>query len=95
MAGLAVNAAVRDKPAEEKLEFFGNSFFIVTGFLIDPIVFFQSITANFPLASAVIDTLLVGKWQDNCGLRLRLCPVAPDDGGHSRCRRWRRHSPPR
>ena len=26
LAGLAVNAAVRDKPAKEKLEFFGNSF---------------------------------------------------------------------
>jgi Kef-type K+ transport system membrane component KefB len=67
MAGLAVNAAVRDKPAKEKLEFFGNSFFIpiffiVTGFLIDPVVFFQSLTANFPLASAVIGALLVGKW---------------------------------
>jgi Kef-type K+ transport system membrane component KefB len=43
LAGLAVNAAVHDKPAKEKLEFFGNSFFIpiffiVTGFLIDPVV---------------------------------------------------------
>jgi Sodium/hydrogen exchanger family len=28
LAGLAVNAAVHDKPAKEKLEFFGNSFFI-------------------------------------------------------------------
>jgi hypothetical protein len=26
VAGLAVNAAVHDKPAKEKLEFFGNSF---------------------------------------------------------------------
>jgi Kef-type K+ transport system membrane component KefB len=26
LAGLAVNAAVHDKPAKEKLEFFGNSF---------------------------------------------------------------------
>jgi Kef-type K+ transport system membrane component KefB len=37
LAGLAVNAAVKTKPAKEKLEFFGNSFFIpiffvVTGF---------------------------------------------------------------
>jgi hypothetical protein len=64
---LAVNAAVRDKPAKEKLEFFGNSFFIpiffiVTGFLINPVAFFQSITTNFPLASAVIGALLIGKW---------------------------------
>jgi hypothetical protein len=40
LAGLAVNAAVHDKPAKGKLEFFANSLFIpicfiVTGFLID------------------------------------------------------------
>jgi hypothetical protein len=51
---------------KREMEFFGNSFFyphlfIVTGFLIDPVVFFQSITVNFPLASAVIDALLVGQ----------------------------------
>jgi Kef-type K+ transport system membrane component KefB len=62
-----VNAAVRDKPAKEKLEFFGNSlfipsFFIVTGFLIDPRVFIRSIVNNFALASAVILALLIGKW---------------------------------
>jgi Kef-type K+ transport system membrane component KefB len=67
LAGLAVIAAVHDKPAKEKLEFFGNSFFIpiffiVTGFLIDPVTFFQSITTNFPLVSGVIGALLVGKW---------------------------------
>ena len=67
LAGLAVNAAVHDKPAKEKLEFFGNSlfipiFFIVTGFLIDPLAFFQSITTNFPLASAVVLALLGGKF---------------------------------
>jgi Kef-type K+ transport system membrane component KefB len=66
-AGWAVNAAVHDKPGKEKLEFFGNSFFIpsffiVTGFLIDPAAFFQSITTNFPLVSAVIGALLVRKW---------------------------------
>jgi Kef-type K+ transport system membrane component KefB len=49
------------------LEFFGNSFFIpiffaVTGFLIDPVASFQIITTNFPLASAVIGALVVGKW---------------------------------
>ena len=67
LAGLAVNAAVHDKPAKDKLEFFGNSlfipiFFIVTGFLIDPVVFFRSITSNFPLVLAVIGALLAGKW---------------------------------
>jgi Kef-type K+ transport system membrane component KefB len=39
LAGLAVNAAVHDKSAEEKSEFFGNLFipifFVATGFLID------------------------------------------------------------
>ena len=67
LAGLAVNAAVHDKPAKEKLEFFGTSFFIpiffiVTGFLIDPLAFFDSLTTNFPLALTVILALLVGKW---------------------------------
>src|SRR6185369_9437282 len=51
LAGLAVNAAVQDKPAKEKLEFIGNSifipiFFIATGFLINPRVFFQSLVDN-------------------------------------------------
>jgi len=67
LAGLAVNAAVHDKPAKGKLEFFANSlfipiFFIVTGFLIDPLVFFHSLIDNFALASAVILALVVGKW---------------------------------
>lgn len=67
LAGLAVNAAVRDKPAKGKLEFFGTSlfipiFFVVTGFLIDPLAFYQSIATNFPLVSAVILALLAGKW---------------------------------
>jgi len=67
LAGLAVNAAVRDKPAKGKLEFLANSlfipvFFIVTGFLIDPLVFFRSLIDNFPLAASVILALLVGKF---------------------------------
>src|SRR4051794_20513026 len=67
LAGLAVNAAVRDKPAKGQLEFFANSlfipaFFIVTGFLIDPIVFFRTLMSNFPLACGVILALLIGKW---------------------------------
>jgi hypothetical protein len=37
-------------------------FFIVTGFLINLVAFFQSITTNFPLAAAVIGALLIGKW---------------------------------
>jgi Kef-type K+ transport system membrane component KefB len=66
LAGLAVNAAVRDKPAKEKLEFFGNAFFIpiffiVTGFLIDPVVFGHTVIDNFPLVSAIIVALIAGK----------------------------------
>jgi len=67
LAGLSVNAATHDKPAKEKLEFFGNAFFIPifyvsTGFLIDPLVFVPSIIDNFFLASAIFVTLIAGKW---------------------------------
>ena len=53
LAGVAVNAAVHDKPAKEKLEFFGKAFFIpiffvVTGFLIDPIAFAKAYTTISP-----------------------------------------------
>ncbi len=66
LAGLAVNAAVRDKPASAKLEFLGNSlfipiFFIVTGFLINPVVFVRDIAGDFPLVAGIIAALLVGK----------------------------------
>jgi Na+:H+ antiporter len=66
LAGLAVNEAVHDKPAKEKLEFFGNSFFIpiffvVTGFLIDPVAFVRSVIDNFGLAIALVAALLIGK----------------------------------
>jgi Kef-type K+ transport system membrane component KefB len=66
-AGLAVNAAAHDKPAKEKLEFFGNAFFIpifyvVTGFLIDPLIFVPSIIDNFSLTSAIFVALIGGKW---------------------------------
>src|SRR5262245_14982556 len=66
LAGLAVNSAVQHKPAKEKLEFFGNSFFIpiffgVTGFLIDPIVFVRSIIDNFALVVAIVGALFIGK----------------------------------
>jgi Kef-type K+ transport system membrane component KefB len=66
LAGLAINAAVQDKPAKGKLEFFGNSlfipiFFVVTGFLIDPVAFAQSMIHNFALVAAVVGSLLAGK----------------------------------
>ena len=66
LAGLALNEAVRDNPAKDKLEFFGNSFFIpiffiVTGFLIDPLALVQGIVDNFALVMAVVVALIAGK----------------------------------
>ena len=66
LAGLAVNSAAHEKPAKGKLEFLGNSlfiplFFIVTGFLIDPVVFFHTVVDHFALASAVVLALVIGK----------------------------------
>lgn len=67
LAGLALNAAVHDKPAKGMLQLFANSlfipiFFIVTGFLIDPLVFFHTLIDNFALAFAVVLALVAGKW---------------------------------
>jgi Kef-type K+ transport system membrane component KefB len=67
LAGLAVNASARDKPASAKLDFLAKSlfipiFFIVTGFLINPVSFVQGIIDNFLLVAGIIAALLVGKW---------------------------------
>jgi Kef-type K+ transport system membrane component KefB len=67
LAGLSVNAAVQGRPAREKLEFFGRalfipSFFIVTGFLIAPVEFAQSLVDDFPLVVGIVGALLLGKW---------------------------------
>ena len=74
LAGLVVNAAVKDKPAKRKLEFMGNTlfvpaFFIVTGFLIDPIALARNLTEDFLPAAGIIGALLVGKWiaAESCG----------------------------
>jgi Kef-type K+ transport system membrane component KefB len=66
LAGLSVNAAVESHPAKEKLEFIGKAlfiplFFIVTGFLIDPIGFVRAIVDNFPLVAGIIASLVLGK----------------------------------
>ncbi|WP_428670855.1 cation:proton antiporter [Reyranella sp.] len=67
LAGLAVNSAVHDKPAAGKLEFLSNAFFVpifffVTGFVIDPVLFVQSIVDHFWTGAGIIAALLVGKW---------------------------------
>ena len=64
MAGLAVNAAVGDHPAKEKLEFFGKSFFIpiffiVVGFLIVAVA--QTVFGHFWLVAGMVAALILGK----------------------------------
>jgi Kef-type K+ transport system membrane component KefB len=83
LAGLAVNAAVKDKPAKTKLEFIGNSlfipiFFIVTGFLIDPFALARSLGSDFFLAAGIIGALLAGKWiaAESCGRAFGYAPAA-------------------
>ena len=66
LAGLAVNASARDKPASAKLQFLGRSlfipiFFCVTGFLIDPATFVRDAITNFPIVAGIIAALLIGK----------------------------------
>jgi Kef-type K+ transport system membrane component KefB len=66
LAGLAINAAAQGKPATEKLGFIANTlfiptFFLVTGFLINPAVFVRSLVDNFGLAASIVLALLIGK----------------------------------
>ncbi len=74
LAGLAVNAAVQDKPAKSKLEFLSSTlfipaFFVVTGFLIDPLAVARSLAEDSFLAAGIIGALLAGKWiaAESCG----------------------------
>lgn len=74
MAGLAVNAAAKGKPAKGKLKFVADtlfipSFFIVTGFLIDPPALVRSLTGDSLLAVGIIGALMLGKWiaAESCG----------------------------
>jgi len=67
LAGLAINASAQKAPASLKLEFLSKSFFIpiffvVTGFMIDPIKFVYGIFDDFLLVASIIGALLVGKW---------------------------------
>jgi Kef-type K+ transport system membrane component KefB len=66
LAGLAVNAAVGDHPAKEKLDFIGRAFFIpiffiVVGFLIVPSAVAQTIFNNFWLVAGMVASLILGK----------------------------------
>ena len=66
LAGLAVNAAVGDHPAKEKLDFFGRAFFIpiffiVIGFLIVPGAVGRTILDNFWLVAGMVVSLILGK----------------------------------
>ena len=66
LAGLAVNAAARDAPASTKLQFLGKSlfipiFFVVTGFLVNPITFVSGTVENFFLVASIVGALLIGK----------------------------------
>ncbi len=59
--------AVEDRPAKSKLEFMSSAlfvpcFFVVTGFLIDPMALARSVTSDFLLAGGLIGALVVGKW---------------------------------
>lgn len=85
LAGLALNAAVKDEPAKEKFELLGRSllipiFFIVTGFLINPPEFLHSLIDNFGLVCGVIGALAVGKWI--------AVQVAGHAFGYSQVTRW-------
>ncbi|HEY6980757.1 cation:proton antiporter [Reyranella sp.] len=67
LAGLAVNEAVRDTQAKEKIEFLGNNlfvpaFFIVTGFLVDLHVFAATLWSNAAMVLAVVLGLIGSKW---------------------------------
>lgn len=83
MAGLALNAAVKDKPAKHKLEFMGTTlfipvFFVVTGFLIDPLALARSLSQDAVLAGGIIAALLAGKWMaaECCGRAFGYAPAA-------------------
>ncbi|MDP3159584.1 MAG: cation:proton antiporter [Reyranella sp.] len=67
MAGIAVNEAVRDTSAKERIEFLGNAFFIpcffiVTGFLIDLKVFAATLSTQAALVAAIVVGLMGSKW---------------------------------
>ncbi len=67
LAGLALNAAVKEKAAKKDLEFIGSSlfipiFFITTGFLIDPSALARGIVTDLPFVLSIIGVLVVAKF---------------------------------
>jgi Kef-type K+ transport system membrane component KefB len=67
LAGLALNEAAHNKSAEQRLGFLANSlfiptFFLVTGFLIDPVTFVGSLIHHAGLAISIVLALLLGKF---------------------------------
>jgi len=66
LAGLAVNSAAEGHPAKGELQFIGRAFFIpiffvVTGFLVDPVAVGQTIFNNFWLVAGIVASLIAGK----------------------------------
>ncbi|HKW49301.1 MAG TPA: cation:proton antiporter [Gemmatimonadaceae bacterium] len=67
LSGLALNEATQNKSAKERLEFFGNSFFIpiffiTTGFLVNPRALVASLTDDLALVASIIGALVIGKY---------------------------------
>ncbi|HJR22860.1 MAG TPA: cation:proton antiporter [Dongiaceae bacterium] len=67
IAGLAANTAARATPGRERLKSFGDiffipAFFLVTGFLIDLHVLWETIVSNSWLVLGLILVLLISKW---------------------------------
>jgi Kef-type K+ transport system membrane component KefB len=66
LAGLAVNGAVRTHPARERVQFLGKtlfipSFFVVTGFLLDPVEIVTDFGADLRLVLGLLAALVAGK----------------------------------
>lgn len=66
LAGLAVNGAVRTHPARERVQFLGKalfipSFFVVTGFLLDPVEIANDFGSDLRLVLGLLAALVAGK----------------------------------